>query len=557
MRPRRDPVPRAREAWWWLGGLLTLGLVAAGVVAAGVALWENIDMRQLAPALQAPPPPPPTPELPPPPARMAASFDVALFDSERNRAYFPDADFHPAQMRRWRSLAEQAGGVVRTVSDAAGLRGLAPDEVLLIPESPCLSAGERGAVEDHLERGGSLVTNWALGVRDGSCSWRGWDMLLTVTGAEAVRELTGRPALYLTVPAGLATSPGLDPGTRVEVRPDPAVALRMPGARIYWSDWALNPWPDDDGAGADVAVSTTRSGAGGRVSWFGVRTGQAVSDREQALLERVFHNGIRWAAGAPHAAPTPWPEAARTALLFAIEVEGEAAYRNAADIASAFQADDLPISFFAVSRLVEGDEALAEALSAAGEVGTQTVDHTPLAGLTAQDQRIRLRRSWSDIEEWTGLGPAGLRPPEESVDAVTLEAWRRAGGRYILASNEARSASPEIHDVDGGPMVLLPRLMKDDYTIIVRDITLRSRTLAEAYLAGTKKIRAIGGLAVVAGHTQIIEPGARLQALRSVADSVRGHDVWWIAEARDVALGWVDRARVTLAWAPRGAPEAE
>ena len=556
MRPRRDPVPRAREAWWWLGGLLTLGLVGGGIVAAGIALWENIDIRQLAPALQPPPPPSPTPALPPAAARTSAPFQAVLLRSERNRAYFPDADFYPDQMDRWQELAELAGGVVRTVSDAEGLRSLAPAEVLLIPEAPCLSSAERRAVQDHLSRGGSVVTNWAVGVRDGSCAWRGWDMLLAVTGAEAVRELPRRDALYLTVPAGLATSPGLDPGTRIEVRPDPAVSLRMPGPRVYWSDWALNPAPDDEGAGADVAIATVRSAAGGRVTWFGVRTAQAASDMDADRLERVFQNGIRWSAGAPQAVPAAWPEAARTTLVFAIDVEGSTAYRNAADIAAAFQAESIPVSFFAVSRLVEGDGALARALTAAGEVGTQTVDHTPLVGLTAQDQRIRLRRSWSDIEEWTGIAPAGLRPPEESVDAVTLEAWRRAGGSYVLASNEARSASPELHDVDGGPMILLPRLLKDDYTIVVRDITLSSRTLAESYLAGTRKIRAIGGLAVLAGHTQIIEPGRRLDALRSVADSVRAQEGWWVAEARDVARWWRDRDRIELAWQPRENPDS-
>lgn len=548
MRPRRDPVPRAREAWWWLGGLLSLGLVGGAVVAAGIALWENIDIRQLAPTLQEPPPPLPTPALPRAAAWSSLPFQVVLYRSEASAGFFPEADFHPAQIARWRELAGEAGAVVRTVSEAAALRGLAPDEVLLLPEAPCLSSQERAAVRGHLDRGGSVVTNWALGVRDGACGWLGWQTLLDVTGAEAIRELPVRPGLYFTVPAGLATSPGVDPGTRVELRPDPAIALRMPGARIYWSDWALNPSPDPGGAGADVAVSTTVSPAGGRVTWFGARTGQAASPMDQDRLERVFRNGIRWAAGAPMASPAPWPGAARTALTVAIDVEGQEMYRNAAGVADAFRADGVPISFYAVSGLVQDDEELGRTLLAAGEVGTQTVDHAPLAGLTAQDQRIRLRRSWSDIEAWTGVGPAGLRPPEEAVDSITLEAWRRAGGSYVLAGNATRSGAPEIHDTDAGPVILLPRLLKDDYTIIVRDITLRSQTLADAYLEGTRKMRAIGGLAVVAGHTQIIEPGPRLAALRSVIDSVRAQEGWWLAEGREVADWWRDRARIELTW---------
>lgn len=556
MRPRRDPVPRAKDAWWWLGGIFTLGLVGGGIVVAGIALWENIDIRQLAPSLQDAPVATPYPEMPAPSAMASERFTAVLFDSPANRSYFQDSTFYAKQIARWVELTAGVGGEVRSVSDADGLRSVAPDEVLLLPEAPCISSGELAAIDRHLDRGGSVVANWALGVRDGSCGWRGWQVLTNVTGAEAIRELTDREALFLTVPGGLPTSPGIDPGMRVELRPDPAIALRMSGPRIYWSDWALNPAPDTEGVGADVAVSTTTTSAGGRVTWFGVRTGQGATPADSARLVRVLENGIRWAGGVPHAAPAPWPAAAQTALTFALDVEGEDASVNARDVAAMFDLENLPISFYVVSGLVQDDDALSEALRAVGEVGTQTVDHSPLVGLTRQDQTIRLRRSWNDIERWTGIGPAGLHPPEESVDSVTLGAWRRVGGRYVLANNEARSASPEIHETESGPMVLLPRLLKDDYSVIVRDVTLRSQRLAEAYLAGVRKMRAIGGLAVIAGHTQIIAPGPRLEAVRTVADSVRTQNGWWMAQGRDVAAWWLDRSRVVLAWEGSESPAA-
>lgn len=550
MRPRRDPVPRAKEAWWWLGGLLTLGIVGGAVVAAGIALWENIDIRQLAPALQETSASVPGAPMQAPSAKAATPFGVVLLESGRNAGYFPDSTFYPGQLRRWARVTAAAGGVVRTVSDVDGLRGVGADEVLLMPEAPCLSPDELAVVRRHLARGGSVVTNWAFGVRDGACEWRGWQALLDLTGAEAIREISGRDALFFTVSGGLPGSPGIDPGSRVELRPDPAIALRMPGARIYWSDWALNPDPDSEGAGADVAVSTTTTPQGGRVTWFGVRHGQAVTAVDSVRLERVLENGIRWAGGSPHAAASPWPGAAQAALVFAVDVEGRDAGVNARDVATMFRLEELPVSFYVVSRLVQDDERLAEALTSAGEVGTQTVDHAPLAGLTRQDQTIRLRRSYADVEEWTGTPSTGLHPPEESVDAYTLEAWARAGGSYVLASNEARAASPEVHETEHGPVVLVPRLVKDDYTVIVRDVTLRSQRLADALVAGTRKIRAIGGLAVVAGHTQIIESGPRLEAVRTVADSVRGQGGWWTAEAREVADWWLDRSRVGLRWAP-------
>jgi peptidoglycan/xylan/chitin deacetylase (PgdA/CDA1 family) len=212
-----------------------------------------------------------------------------------------------------------------------------------------------------------------------------------------------------------------------------------------------------------------------------------------------------------------------------------------------------------VSRLVMDDPALAEALTSAGEVGSQTSDHMTLAGLALDDQQVRLRRSWTEIRGWSGSGPTGLRPPEEAFDTNTLHAWARAGGKYILAVNQARSGSPEIHRVGDRQVVLLPRLLKDDYNVIVQEGTFRGARLSEAYLEGTDKLRALGGLAVVASHTQILEAGSRLNAIRDVAERVRAQGDWWVAEGNQVATWWEGRGAVKLSLDEAGptTPEAE
>jgi peptidoglycan/xylan/chitin deacetylase (PgdA/CDA1 family) len=377
---------------------------------------------------------------------------------------------------------------------------------------------------------------------------------MEVTGAEDVREIPRADGLYLTVPSSLPTSSGLDAGTRIELRPDPALALRMQGQRVYWSDWALNPVTAEEAAGADVAVATIRTAEGGRVSWFGMRTGQAATAQDSVRLERLLLNGIGWAAGVPSAGPATWPGAARAAVMFVLDVEGHEPSVQARDAAAVFEAERLPVTFFVVTGLVEDDVELASALVRAGEVGTQTIDHVAVTGLTRQEQAIRLRRSRDHLADWSGREPQGLHPPEDSYDALTLDAWRRAGGSYLLASNQARSASPEIHATDAGPVVVLPRLLKDDYAVVVRDVTLRSQRLADAFLAGTAKMRAIGGLAVVAGHTQIIVTGPRLDAFRQVAESVRTQGGWWMAEGQEIADWWLARSQVVLTWESPTAP---
>ncbi len=548
MRPERNPVPRAREAWWWLGGILTLGILGGGVVAAGIALWENIDIRQLAPALADAPITAPTPRMTARAAVPSSGFNAVLYRSSASEAWFPEATYYASELERWRELLSATGAQIREIVDGEGLETVLPSEVLVVPEAPCVSPEAVRGVQEHVDAGGSLVINWAFASRNEACEWIGWEALMDVTGALDARELAPREGLFMTVPAGLPVSPGLPAGARVELRPDPSLALRMAGERVYWSDWALNPEPDGD-VGADVALSTTRRSDGGRVSWFAFRSLQGASPADSTRLDRLLSNGIRWAAGVPQASVSTWPGRAEAAVVFTMDVEGLEAYANAADVATAF--DGLaPISFYAVSQLVRDDTELGERLAAVGAVGSQTVDHTPLGGLTRQDQAMRLRRSVAEIERWSGQAPAGLRPPEEMYDSLTLLSWASLGGSYVLAGNQGRSAAPELHDTESGPVVLIPRLVKDDYTVIVRDVTLRSAPLAEAYLAGLEKMRAIGGIGVVAGHTQIIDPGARLDAFRSVAETVSSQDGWWVSRTDEVADWWFARSTVRMDWQP-------
>jgi peptidoglycan/xylan/chitin deacetylase (PgdA/CDA1 family) len=544
MPRRRDPVPRARDPWAWLGGTALLGILGAGVVAAAIVLWENIDMRRLLPPLAVAAPPLPAPQPLAAPARDSASFEAVLFESARNRTYFPDSTYYDSALADWAALVHEAGGVVRRARSAAELGSLASTDVLVLVEAPCLSDAEVTAVRAHLRRAGSVVANWATGARDGQCGWRGWGAVAELTGAEDVREIPTREGLFLTVPSGVSMAPGLAPGTRIELRPDPSLALRLPGPRVYWSDWALNPRPDESGGGADVAAVATHSAGGGRVTWFGLRVGQAVTPMDSLRLRRMLLNGVWWAAGIPFAAAAPWPEGARAALVVSLDVEDEP--RNALATADLLRERGLPGTFYVVSQLVQSDSDLATALSAAGEVGSQTSDHTPVTGLTPQDQRVRLRRSWIDVEQWTGRGPDGLHPPEEGFDAGTLAAWAAAGGTYLLATNEARSASPEIHQAGDARLVVLPRLLKDDYNIIVQDRVIRTSSLGQAYLSGMRKLHALGGLAVVAGHTQIMRSGGRVEALGTVLDSALAQGDWWIAPAVGVADWWSERAGVRL-----------
>jgi peptidoglycan/xylan/chitin deacetylase (PgdA/CDA1 family) len=544
MSPRRDPAPRVHAWGHWLGGFLLLGILGGAVVAAAVGLWQSLDLRQVAPGLATTPSRPPEPAAVSPAGSLHGRFSAVILRLSRNRAFYPDERYYEREVTRWAEVVASVGGHVRQISSLDDLARLRPDELLVLPEAPCLSGIEIQAIRTHLRRGGSLVSNWAVGARDARCNWRGWQTVAEFSGAHDVRELARRDGLYFTVPGGLPLSPGLDPGTRVELRPEPTLALNQPGARVYWSDWALNPAPDEAGGTSDVAATVGKTPAGGRIAWFGFHLSQASTPRDSLNVYRMVQNGVRWGAGVPMASVAAWPDGRRAALVLVQDVEAE--HRNALALAKLLKELSLPGSFYAVSGLVKDDPELAEALSEAGEIGSHSADHRPVAGLALDDQRNILRREWGEIRGWAGEGPAGFRPPEESFDANTLRAWAESGGRYVIATNQARSGSPEVHGSGRDQMILLPRLMKDDYNVFVQDGALKADRLTEAFLEGARKIRAVGGLAIAALHTQIAGTGSRLQAVRALADTTRANQDWWTAQADEVADWWRLRSSIVV-----------
>jgi len=169
-----------------------------------------------------------------------------------------------------------------------------------------------------------------------------------------------------------------------------------------------------------------------------------------------------------------------------------------------------------------------------------------VSSLSLGDQRARLSRTWAEVRGWTGDSAFGLHPPEERFDANTLRAWHDVGGSYLVAVNESRTASPEVFETRDGEIVLIPRIIKDDYNVYVQDGALRSRRLLEAYLEGLTKVRSLGGVAVVSLRSQVGGDPRRVELIGELIDSARAVNDWWIATGREIATWWSARHATAL-----------
>jgi peptidoglycan/xylan/chitin deacetylase (PgdA/CDA1 family) len=551
MSPPPDPTPRARNPWGWLAGVLILGLLAGGVVAMAMVLWDRIDMQAITRSPVSATGPAPIATPPAPASRPQVAFPAYVFHSEASRGYFPEEDFYEERKSEWRAVAEGMGATVSLVEGVDDLREIEGEGVVVAAAAICLTNGEVEALTRHLLAGGGLIINWAFGARDGDCEWQGWDRLLEVTGAREVRELEERPGLYLTIPDSSPLSQGIEPAARVELRWDAPVALATEGPRVYWSDWAMNPAPAEGTSATDGAAHLREVDGGGRLAWFGFHgvEGRGLPDEDR--IETLFRNALGWTAQLPSAEIRAWPHGHGSAVTITQQAGWE--FSNVANLAEAVADLDLPATFFVASRMALDYPELGHVLAEAGEVASRSVDDQPVVGLPLDEQRTRLRQSISHIQGWVGEAPLGLRPPEEAYDATILQAWRSEGGQYVVGVGNGRTGSPELHDTEAGPIVVLPRVTKDDYNILVQDRVLGQDAVVREFNQGLTKIQILGGLSILTTHSQLAGQSRHMGAIRRVLEGIRADENAWVATAGEVAEWTLARRSATVAinsWDP-------
>lgn len=542
--------PKPRTPWVWGGAILLLGILVAGLMGAAILLWRNIDIESvLEVAAEDPPVEDVVPALALPELTKPPAWRAYVYVSDASARFFPDTTYLEGLAVRWESLLTSVNASSIRLSRLDSLVSGAPGALLVVPAAVCLSEAERRAIRAHLGRGGHLLATWAIGARDGSCEWRGFEYLEKLSGAAGSGTVEDHAPSYVTLPHGSVIATGLPPGSRIELENEPWITLRADAVDPFWSDRALNPRAAPGGGPAAAAIAR-RTDSGGRVAWFGFRLDAAAAERDRRLVERLAKNAALWAGGHVILDVEPWPDGARAAMTLTQDVEHD--FTNSRRLAERFGARGVPVTFFVVTKLARSHPQLATPLRSSGEIGSHGVDHRQLAGRLWATQLAAVVQSREDIRGWAGVDPLGFRPPREVYDEATLETWRGQGGLYVAASNGARSAAPEVFDFGSGRIVVLPRVVDDDYTVMVVRGAMRSDSLQASLMAALAKTRALGGLDLITLHSQLIDSERRIQAVESVVGAAaRAGDVW-IPRAADVADWWLRRADLEVRARSRG-----
>ena len=470
-------------------------------------------------------------------AALPGAVAVTLVRDPASASWYESADEYDRALAHWRGALEAVGATV-TVRAPRELQGVRTP--LVIAAAPCLSDETRDAVLRAAESGQGVLLSWLSGTRDAGCRFAGWGLVARLTGAGRADTLGAGIDAYVAFPAGGPLAVGLPAGARIELRRSSHVALRTPSRDALWSDRWLNPDPP---RGSELVDGAVVRGERPRVAWIGFELQHVIdSEWDQAMARVLVRNLVAHVSGTPLAAPAPWPGAHRAAAVLAQDVEDE--FANARLALDTLRAAGAPGSFYVVSSLALEHADLTREMARHGELGSHGDVHLRIDGLPAAEQARRLQRTQADLESLVQERVGGFRPPEEGFDGTTIDAWLDAGGRYLYAINDLRSAGPERVLVGNRVVVLLPRTANDDYSTVRRGGITDPEALAAAQLATWQKIGALGGLYVMSYHSNMLARPNTVAALGIVARALRRDPDCWLVTGGDVVAWWEGRAQL-------------
>jgi peptidoglycan/xylan/chitin deacetylase (PgdA/CDA1 family) len=454
--------------------------------------------------------------------------------------------------RQWERVLGREGISFRAISDLALRAGLGDANVLILPASACLDQAQRKTIDGFLAEGKGVVASGPVGSRDGGCAWKGWNFLTSLTGAQAVSQLTPPGSVDVGFRGQLFFSQGVPAGLKLEV---PSQELTLLDARepdAFLCDWMLRPVQGKSMSAATLALH--QHVGTGRVVWFGFNSNlpvQRVTD--QALVDHYLVSAVWWAAKQPVAIVGDWPNQNASAALVAVDNEED--FANSHEILSLLKAERLPAIFFCDSTTAQKSPQVVRDFETIGEVASLGDTEEPMAGQLPRVQAARLHQSKMDLEEISRGKVVGYASPQGISDPATILALNDTGYRYNLNETSVTRAVPEI--VDFTSSVLFPlqkaevfkiyRISPDDFEVLANyhGPDPPGQGLADAFLADFRRIDYLGGVYTFYIHNYLLGRPEYRGILKTVLDTIRARPVW-ITTGRELVKWWSAREKLEV-----------
>src|SRR5262249_1452740 len=290
-----------------------------------------------------------------------------------------------------------------------------------------LAESDAKALSSYLAAGGGVVLTGSIGVRDPDGSWRGYERMRSLLGAEPIPLAVDAAQALVAARRGVLSSP-LVPRERIAIRAESGLP-GLPGAAAELT------WASEDGA-TTLCGSLRHTVGRGRLAWLAVGPERAAHEADARELRAVLQAAVAWGARRPLVEALPWPGAARFAAVLDVHGDVESGARTPLRFAVADEIEEAEASgglahLRARAAGAGGDPVVAETVAELAQRGAWLASRSELASWTRQRSSIEatLRR-------------AG---PQRLLVAVTNRARGRAGGVVlrVYLNEAARSASVE------------------------------------------------------------------------------------------------------------------
>ncbi len=481
---------------------------------------------------------------------LVREFNVVVLKSELSAQLWPEnPDSYYMRARYWEGLLSSSGIPYKMVSERDLPSALAKATVLVLPGVSCMGEVQRQAIVDFLHAGKGIIASGPLGARDETCSWRSWDFVARLVGANTMASITPTETSYVGLRSQQPFSLGVPGGYLLSLPSQELVLASLPNPDAVLSDWRLQPVQAGGMARAGAAAHSRYDR--GRVFWFGF---SEVLPLERAEARQIFDNyalaALRWAGRQPLAYVAEWPGHNQAAALVAEHVHTR--YSDAERTAELLKQRNIPAIFFVSS--IEGAQhpAAIEKFKTAGEVATFGDRYESFNGESTHQQGERLLNAKQALDKLAGQPVLGFAPPFGTADNATILALNDSGYRYYLNEVAVSRAVPELVEFpsQSPAFPLQKRHVAKIFRTTSNDFELLSSTApgadpADRFLSELHNMVFYGGVYTLYFHDYLLGSAEQRDTLNRVLDGIKSQPVW-IAKGSELVNWWSGRQRVQV-----------
>jgi peptidoglycan/xylan/chitin deacetylase (PgdA/CDA1 family) len=480
---------------------------------------------------------------------------VTLYASSNTDAYFKGiGGNYEVLLTPWRAYFSNRKLDFKEVKNALELSKQKAG-VLILPSALSLSLEERTEIQAYRAKGGSVLSTWATGSRNGKGEWEGWQLLESM-GVKVLGEIpVTEDARNLTFTGESPISHTLPAGHRIWMDKTSELLLRAKGEMVAarFMDYArIN---DETRRGEGAVVYSEAKGGLNRTAYFAFA--ESAWESHPTATFDLIDDTIRWLERQPALVRASWPEGKVAAQV--IEMDTEQEFQNAVPFAAMMRALEYRATFYVLTSVGKLFPDVLTMLARDFEVGYHADIHIGFKGQPAsvQEQRIQNMKAEmaSVLPDISRIN--GFRAPTEGYDATTELLLQKAGIRHHTA-DPARTdgrlpifaKQEDVAFLDA--LVVLPRTQRDDINLTKQNLSVeqtRSELIDDFDL-----VVDTGALGMLSVHSQNFGPDSTLvKAMPGFLEHLKTRRAQiWLASAGQVADWWRDRERFKLSYGNSG-----